>query len=377
MPYKRKESPHWYVRPTIHVPGKGKRRLGPWSTGTKDKTRAQAIERTLKELPMMGYGDLLELVPDEVTPADIHVAKLHGTLDELRRIGNDPKLHPIIDEVRGMVSWRKEVGLDHLESLTTEKDRISLLMDPAEVRKLLHRREREGKVQRNTVRRGMYQAISEVLQHHLGDREEALAILRRVNYSKMDDERHVVLSPAQIKKLVAAARKAVNPLFRQYVVLALSSGIDRSPLLRIQPEHFDERTGELQVFDTKTQARPRRLELGDSAQTALRTAIRLSDAEDGQAVFPWTIHEVRNRWEWTREEAGLEHVRLKDLRAVFATNYLRANPDDIRGLQEILGHKRLETTMRYVKRLPVKSGAGMNAAEEQMKLGGSHLQKEA
>ena len=48
------------------------------------------------------------------------------------------------------------------------------------------------------------------------------------------------------------------------------------------------------------------------------------------------------------ELAGLD-VSPHILRHTFATQYLAANPDDVRGLAALLGHKTLTTTMRYTE----------------------------
>lgn len=48
-------------------------------------------------------------------------------------------------------------------------------------------------------------------------------------------------------------------------------------------------------------------------------------------------------------KAGIESVGPHILRHTFATEYLRANPDDLRGLAALLGHSHLNTVMIYTE----------------------------
>ena len=51
---------------------------------------------------------------------------------------------------------------------------------------------------------------------------------------------------------------------------------------------------------------------------------------------------------WTIQ-AGIEPVNPHALRHTFATRYLNANPDDLRGLARLLGHSSLDTVMIYTE----------------------------
>lgn len=48
-------------------------------------------------------------------------------------------------------------------------------------------------------------------------------------------------------------------------------------------------------------------------------------------------------------QAGLNNIGPHVLRHTFATQYLRANPDDLRGLAALLGHSNLNTVMIYTE----------------------------
>ena len=61
-------------------------------------------------------------------------------------------------------------------------------------------------------------------------------------------------------------------------------------------------------------------------------------------------------------QAGLESVNSHALRHTFATRYLNANPDDLRGLARLLGHASLNTVVVYLRRKMPFSKAVVTAA---------------
>lgn len=361
MPFKRKESPHWQVSPT--VPGYG--RVGPWSTGTTNKDRAEAMERMLKELPLEGQGEVLKLIPDQFTVADLYVARLEDRIDELVETRENPTLPQAIDDMRFLVNQRIRYGLDALEDLLEETNlptgKLEDLTDPKLVRELLQRRENQG-VKRNTVRRGMYQAIKALVRHYRS-KTAVRKLTDELDYRKEDDERRVDLTQEEIKRLLDAC---TDDYFRQFVKLALLTGIDRGPLLQIRPSDLDGNV--LVVRDTKTTSRPRKLQLGPEATATLQEAVAYAEDRYWDHVFPYSVDRFNTQWREAREGAGLGHVRFKDLRGVFATRALESgmSPKD---LMQVMGHSSLDSTMRYIRRLPVKREADMAAAEATMGFG--------
>jgi integrase len=48
-------------------------------------------------------------------------------------------------------------------------------------------------------------------------------------------------------------------------------------------------------------------------------------------------------------QAGIDSVNPHALRHTFATRYLNANPDELRGLARLLAHSSLDTVMIYTE----------------------------
>lgn len=377
MTHRRKGYPYWQVSPRVVLPGRGRIRLPARSTRTRSRALAQAMGRTLQELPAMGYSDLLEryISDPSLTPAEIHAAKLAGRLEDLRAGADDPLLFPLLDGFR-LRDAPSDQALRTLPALIRRvrgergEPRLSWLLDPKHVQAVLEAREAEG-VKRNSVYRCERRAIMDFLTAQVGTARR-VEVMREVRYAREDDTRNIFLRPEEIDELTF---RCGDPQFRLFVTVALGSGIDRGPLLRIRPRHFEDPV--LQVQDTKTRARFRSLELGPVAASALRKAILFSGASPDQRVFPFTTDQIRHRFDAAVERAGLDRIvlpdqtvtrlRFKDLRGVFATYFLRAGGSP-RELQRILGHSRIETTLRYVKTLPVEEASKLAEVEKRQGL---------
>lgn len=376
-PFRRPGSPNLYVWPTVPLYG----RVGPWSTGTKDKRQAEAMERMLRDLPLRGFGDILRMIPAEVSLPDVYVAHLEGRLEEIRAMKTDPKIADAIGAPDDEASFLNQLsdarvyaGMLDVLRLVPDGARLSYLRDPKHVENVLHAREREG-AKRNTVRRSLYRAVSDLLDRELGSSAKT-AIMAEVDFPQANDERKVTLRPDQLAKLLGAIG---DPLFECFVGLAVTSGIDRGPLLRIQPQHFvegqDGADDLLDVLDTKTAARPRTLALPFAASAYLRRAVQLRRAEPEDRVFPWTDSQVSKRWVAARDAAGLPWLRLKDLRSVFSEAFVEAG-GTLKDLQGVLGHSSGKTSMRYTRAQPIRQRATMERAAELMLGSGRHLKLE-
>lgn len=354
-PYRRPGSPFFQIAPT--VPGFG--RVGPWSTGTKDRRVADAMEAVVSGLPLRGYAEVVRLlVSRKVKVSTVYVAHLENRLDAVKNEATDPKLSEVVAGMT-VADARVKAGLEELLRLAPAGSRLSYL-SAKHVEDLLHRRQAEG-VKRNTVRRSLYRAIAEVLDRESGA-AGAAAVLSEVNYPQANDERDAKLRPAQVAKLLDSTS---DPLFECFMGLAVTSGIDRGPMLRIRPRDFNEQTGELEVHDTKTKARPRTLLLSKTAAGFLSRAIQLAHPGLDGVVFAWTKDQVRHRWREAREGAGLEWLRLKDLRSVFADAFVQAG-GTLKDLQAVLGHSSGKTSMRYTRSQPVRQAETMEGAAKEM-----------
>jgi integrase len=368
-PFKRWKRPKGPYYLWVTLPGRG--RVGPWSTGTRNKALAKSMETYLRETALQDPELIRGLIEHKYNFRELWVARQEGRTEQLKQRAKDPLLRDVVERFRGLVrDIRIEQGLDQLLALSPEGARLSFLTGLREtsegaknVSDLCALAVRAGR-KPNSVRRSLYRAISDLLTYEVGKVRRSM-ILTDVVKPGERDERDVTLTPEQITRLLEHA----DIEMRDLIEAALLTGVDRGPLLRLRASDFHAARETLRVPDTKTEARPRTLELSGAAAALLR---RLTAGRGGDdRVFPLTHHQVEHRFRAIRAEAGLEHVRFKDLRGVFATYW----EGSLRDLQQAMGHANARTTMRYIKGQAVRRRAQMDEVAERMGLA-RHLRLE-
>ena len=128
--------------------------------------------------------------------------------------------------------------------------------------------------------------------------------------------------------------------------LLMLTGCRRNEILTLRWEDVDPAANELHLRDSKTGART--VSLSPEAAKLLAEVPRIPD---NPFVIPGRIkgtymRNVNDPWGVIRERAGLDDVRLHDLRHSFASRAL-ALGESLPMIGKLLGHSRIETTGRY------------------------------
>ncbi len=140
--------------------------------------------------------------------------------------------------------------------------------------------------------------------------------------------------------------------------LLMLTGCRLSEIQKLRWEHVDLDKGELRLPESKTGAKV--VHLGDAAIAVLRGI----DQGNGN---PWVIAgrkpeshltDLQHPWRRIRARAGLEDVRIHDLRHSFASGGLLVG-EGLPMIGKLLGHTQVQTTARYAHLAndPVKSAA--------------------
>ena len=124
------------------------------------------------------------------------------------------------------------------------------------------------------------------------------------------------------------------------------TGCRRNEILALQWKDVDLDAGELSLKDTKTGARTVPL-----SPAALKVLAALPRVRGNPWVIPGKkpgahMRNINDPWEIVRKRAGLEDVRLHDLRHSFASRAL-ALGESLPVIGKLLGHTQVETTARY------------------------------
>ena len=128
--------------------------------------------------------------------------------------------------------------------------------------------------------------------------------------------------------------------------LLMLTGCRRNEILSLRWEDVDLDAKELHLSDSKTGARA--VPLSPSAAKLLAELPRVPGTT---WVFPGNkpgahMRNINGPWEIVRARAGIENVRLHDLRHTFASRAL-ALGESLPMIGKLLGHTQIETTARY------------------------------
>ncbi len=174
------------------------------------------------------------------------------------------------------------------------------------------------------------------------------------------------LSPSEMAQLGDALsspqQDGGNPFAVTAIRLLVLTGARKSEILTLKWDHVDTERGCLRLPDSKTGAKV--IPLGAAALEALSEIPRV---EGNPYVLPGLEGRhfvgLQKTWERIRKRAGLEDVRLHDLRHSFASVAV-AGGDSLFLVGKVLGHQQTSTTERYAHLAddPLKAVADKTAA---------------
>ena len=278
--------------------------------------------REAKEAPTV--NDLLDRFFDDYAPSRIEAGRMTETTVRKYRNQADGYLRPVLGKRKAANVTRHDI----------ERMAKRLARTP-------------------TLRNRVLAFASRVftLAEHWELRPQRTNPVRGVDRAK-EQARDRVLAASELAALSAALgeREAASPFAVAAIRVAAMSGLRISECLSMRWEHVSFETGRVVLPETKTGRR-----VVPMAAPVLALLSRLPRIHD----CPWVFAGARNRapvtYKTTRdlfaaacEAAGLEDVRLHDLRRSVATN-LAASGVNAYTLRDVLGHATLAMSNRYVR----------------------------
>lgn len=160
------------------------------------------------------------------------------------------------------------------------------------------------------------------------------------------------LSKDESIKLMMAVNASQNCILKYFVTLALLTGARKSELLNAKWEHVDFVNRKI-LFPITKSGRPRIAPLTDRAMEVIELLSRevAVSRVDTEWLFPnpktgKPFRSIFNAWNTARKIAGLEDLRVHDLRHSFASALVNSGVP-IYDVQKLLGHQNVKTTERY------------------------------
>jgi integrase len=193
-------------------------------------------------------------------------------------------------------------------------------------------------------------------------------------YPEKRRERH--LSPAELERLGDVLRtveleRTESPSSVALVRLLLLTGARLGEGLGLRWDRIDWQAGSVRLADSKTG--PKTLYLSDAARAVL---INLPRLDDNPWCLPGRVHgrplvNPQKPWRRMRAAAGLDDVRLHDLRHTYASVAARGGLS-LPMIGALLGHTEAQTTQRYAHLVghPVKQAAEQVGEAIRVALGG-------
>lgn len=174
---------------------------------------------------------------------------------------------------------------------------------------------------------------------------------RSVRRYKVTRRRERFLTPEELARLgrtldIAPAERLASRHAAAAIRLLVLTGCRRNEIMGLAWDDLDFQVGEMRLADSKTGTRI--VPLPAAAVEVLKDLPRVAG---NPWVFPGKkkgTHQVNinDSWNRVRERAGLDGVRLHDLRHTFASRAL-AIGEGLPMIGELLGHRKVDTTARY------------------------------
>ncbi len=169
----------------------------------------------------------------------------------------------------------------------------------------------------------------------------------------------VKLLPENDRRLRYLERDEINTLLkncpdylRPIVIMALHAGMRRGEILNLEWEQVDLKRRIIYVLNTKTDEK-REIPINSILYSTL---VELYGKGNGDYVFPGRKEgrpytQIRKGFLTALKKSAIKNFRFHDLRHTFASHLVMKGAD-LKTVQELLGHKSIEMTMRYAHLSP-------------------------
>jgi len=184
---------------------------------------------------------------------------------------------------------------------------------------------------------------------------------RKVKLLRERNTRLRYLDEKEIRRLYDACAEHLKPI----VIMALNTGMRKEEILSLKWKDLNFPSRIIHILDTKN-GESREIPMNDIVYRALLAAREEADS-------PWVFCKkngerygnVRKSFEGARKRAGIADFRFHDLRHTFASHLVMAGVD-LKTVQELLGHKSFEMTLRYAHLSPEHKKAALDTLCERL-----------
>ncbi|MCM8758454.1 MAG: site-specific integrase [Candidatus Omnitrophica bacterium] len=166
----------------------------------------------------------------------------------------------------------------------------------------------------------------------------------KIKLYKENNQRTRYLTKEEENKILEVCPDVLKPI----ILIALNTGMRRSEIAKLRWQDIDFREKMITVYETKNNEK-RHIPMNT---IVFDTINRIKEKPFSQYLFPGengshiSPHHISHLFEKTVKKAGIKDFRFHDLRHTFASR-LVMNGVDLKTVQELLGHKSFNMTLRY------------------------------
>ncbi len=189
--------------------------------------------------------------------------------------------------------------------------------------------------------------------------EETLKKVRKVKLLEENNKRLRFLNLEECQELINCCRPHLKPI----VTVALHTGMRRGEILGLRWEQVDLRHGFI-LLDTTKNGERREIPIDTTLEFLFQDIL-----EDAKSEYVFTDKDgkpykgIKRSFKTALKEAGIRDFRFHDMRHTFAS-HLAMKGVDLKTIQELLGHKSLNMTLRYAHLSPGHKKKAVNILDK-------------
>lgn len=149
---------------------------------------------------------------------------------------------------------------------------------------------------------------------------------------------------------------SVAPYLRPIVTIALQTGMRRGEILNLQ--WSDIKNGYIELLETKS-GKMRNIPISSTLSDVLATIPPKSSYVFANPKTNKPYTDIKKSWKNVLDDAEISNFRFHDLRHTVATRMVEKGID-LLVVKDILGHARIETTLRYAHPVPERKQAAID-----------------